>query len=338
MEGGPRAGSNRVPLERFEVLRSSRFDEVLEGVSRALADHEMEVRHPGESLNARMNRVELGRCALDYLDLGTAVKVRTETLDDFYLFYTDLGDVTETQVSGKSFEVSGGTAALYSPSCFARLETGINTKHLHLTLPRAALESHLEALTGVPVHGPIIFEPQLRLTEGAGGVLRDVLSLLVRQLDADDYLLESPLVIANLEDTLMTALLTSHGHSHAARFDAAPAALVPRQVKRVEDYIHAHADQPITMRDLAVVAGVSARSIHHAFRRYRGYSPKALLKSVRLDRARERLLAADRGETVTGIAFDCGFEHLGRFSAGYAKRFGEPPSQTLARRQLVLVN
>lgn len=338
MEGGPRAGSNRVPLERFEVLRSSRFDEVLEGVSRALADHEMEIRHPGESLTARMNRVELGRCALDYLKMGAAVAVDTAILEDFYLLYADLGGETETEVNGNSFQVSAETAALYSPSCSAHVEMGINARHFHLKLSRAALESHLETLTGVPVHGPVIFEPRLGLTEGAGAVVRDLLVLFAQHLDAGDYLLRSPLVIANFEDTLMTALLTSHGHSHAARFDATPAALVPRQVKRVEDYIHAHADQPITMRDLAEVAGVSARSIHHAFRRYRGYSPKALLKSVRLDRARERLLTADRGETVTGIAFDCGFEHLGRFSAAYAKRFGEPPSQTLAKRQLVLIN
>jgi transcriptional regulator GlxA family with amidase domain len=107
-------------------------------------------------------------------------------------------------------------------------------------------------------------------------------------------------------------------------------------VKRVEDYIHAHADRPIAMQDLAAVAGVSARSVHHAFRRYRGYSPKALLKSVRLNRAREKLLTAGVGENVTGIAFDCGFEHLGRFSAEYAKRFGEPPSRTLAKRKFGL--
>ena len=338
MGGEPRAESGRVPLERFEVLRSSRFDEILDGVSKALIDHDMKVRRPGESLDARLNRVKLGRCALDYLDLGVAVAVDTGIFEHCYLLYMDLGGVTETEIGGNAIEVSGGTAALYSPSCFAHLETGATTKHIHLKLPRAALERHLEALTGVPVHGPVVFEPRLGLTEGAGAVLRDVLTLLVRHLDSDDYLIRSRLVIANLEDTMMTALLTSHGHSHAARFDAAPAALVPRQVKRVEDYIHAHADQPITMQDLAVVAGVSARSIHHAFRRYRGYSPKALLKSVRLDRARERLLTADRGETVTSIAFDCGFEHLGRFSAAYAKKFSEPPSRTLARRQLVLMH
>ena len=102
----------------------------------------------------------------------------------------------------------------------------------------------------------------------------------------------------------MTTLLTGHRHSHAARLDGTPPALVPRQVKRVEDYIHAHADQPIAMQDLVTVAGVSARSIHHAFRQCRGYSPKALLRSVRLDRARERLLTAGAGENVTGIAFE----------------------------------
>jgi AraC-like DNA-binding protein len=35
--------------------------------------------------------------------------------------------------------------------------------------------------------------------------------------------------------------------------------------------------------------------------------------------------------TVGEVAFSCGFEHLGRFSTGYRKRFGETPTQTMRR-------
>ena len=57
------------------------------------------------------------------------------------------------------------------------------------------------------------------------------------------------------------------------------------------------------------------------------------LREIRLKRAREALLAADpcSATSVTEIALDSGFVHLGRFSSEYRNRFGESPSQTLRR-------
>ena len=43
------------------------------------------------------------------------------------------------------------------------------------------------------------------------------------------------------------------------------------------------------------------------------------------------LLLASSGETVTTIAIDCGFVHLGEFSRDYRNRFGETPLETLRR-------
>lgn len=52
----------------------------------------------------------------------------------------------------------------------------------------------------------------------------------------------------------------------------------------------------------------------------------------RLAAARKRLLLATPPETVTSIALDCGFDHLGRFALGYRQLFGESPSRTAASR------
>jgi AraC-like DNA-binding protein len=45
------------------------------------------------------------------------------------------------------------------------------------------------------------------------------------------------------------------------------------------------------------------------------------------------LEAATPAATVTEVATECGFFHLGRFSARYRQAFGEVPSSTLARRR-----
>ena len=48
---------------------------------------------------------------------------------------------------------------------------------------------------------------------------------------------------------------------------------------------------------------------------------------------RDRLLTArDEGKTVTVIAKQHGFLHLGQFAIEYRKMFGESPSETLRHR------
>jgi transcriptional regulator GlxA family with amidase domain len=95
--------------------------------------------------------------------------------------------------------------------------------------------------------------------------------------------------------------------------------------------MRAHADTPISIGALAAAAGVSARTLFEGFRRFRGVSPMAALKAVRLDAVNDELEAADPSASVTGVALKWGFVHLGRFAQDYRRRFGRLPSETLRR-------
>lgn len=53
------------------------------------------------------------------------------------------------------------------------------------------------------------------------------------------------------------------------------------------------------------------------------------LQDCRLDLARERLCRGEARTSVTSVALDCGFTHVGRFAAAYRARHGEPPQATL---------
>lgn len=103
------------------------------------------------------------------------------------------------------------------------------------------------------------------------------------------------------------------------------------QVRRVEQYIETHWDQPITIKLLARATAASARSIFHHFRIYRGQSPMAFLKQLRLQRAKQMLENSDINRSVTDTAIACGFGNLGHFAGDYFRCFGEHPSETLKR-------
>lgn len=103
------------------------------------------------------------------------------------------------------------------------------------------------------------------------------------------------------------------------------------RVRMAEEIMRARSDEPLSMAAVAREVGVGLRSLQLAFLEVRAMGPRDALLQMRLERARERLLTAGPSDTVTSIALDCGFAHLGRFPAAYQTAFGELPTQTLAR-------
>lgn len=106
------------------------------------------------------------------------------------------------------------------------------------------------------------------------------------------------------------------------------------RVRQAEEIIYANSDDPFSILDLARALGVSLRSLQLAFNQvHEGKSPRDVLNQIRLEKARQRLMAANGDVQVTTVALDSGFFHLSRFAQAYKKAFGERPSETLARRR-----
>lgn len=129
---------------------------------------------------------------------------------------------------------------------------------------------------------------------------------------------------------LMSTLVATRVGSHGL---AAPPDSGSLVVQRARELIRAQADEPLRMSELAHELGVGLRSLQQAFRRDVGCSPRAFLMQCRLERARERLLAASDDSKVAAIALDSGFTDLSHFSRRYREAFGELPSETLQRRR-----
>lgn len=87
---------------------------------------------------------------------------------------------------------------------------------------------------------------------------------------------------------------------------------------------------PISVAELTVELGVSRRTLQNACQEIVGLSPVQYLRALRLSEAR-RMLQGDN--SVTSVATQFGFWHLGYFSRDYRQMFGELPSVTLARRR-----
>ena len=101
-------------------------------------------------------------------------------------------------------------------------------------------------------------------------------------------------------------------------------------MQRFEDILAADPVKPLFVLDVCAKIGVSDRTLRmHCFE-HLGMSPHRYLWLRRMNQAKRALSLADpQRTTVTQIAIDHGFWELGRFSVGYRRLFGEPPSVTL---------
>ncbi len=142
----------------------------------------------------------------------------------------------------------------------------------------------------------------------------------------------SPLMAHELTRMAATVMLeTFPNTAMTAQYVAGPGWTPPAVVRRAAAFIEAHADQPVTLADIAAAAGVTGRALQAAFRRYYDNTPVGYLRQARLERAYTELQNADpaTGVTVAAVARRWGWTSPSQFTAAYRRRFGEAPSRTL---------
>jgi AraC-like DNA-binding protein len=85
-----------------------------------------------------------------------------------------------------------------------------------------------------------------------------------------------------------------------------------------------------SVAELCAAYEVPRRTLNRAFQTELGMGPATYLRRVRLNGARRALRQRSaRSATVTDVALEFGFWHLGRFAEQYDKLFGESPHETL---------
>jgi len=85
-----------------------------------------------------------------------------------------------------------------------------------------------------------------------------------------------------------------------------------------------HIADPVTLGDLAQMAGVSPRHLNRLFQDKLGRSTMDFYRTLRLDTARS--LLRNSSLPLTEIALATGFASSSHFSRVYAQHFGKPPS------------
>ena len=159
--------------------------------------------------------------------------------------------------------------------------------------------------------------------------IRNMLAFLFAELGRSDSLFANQIARRTFEDNLALCLLLGLPHSHTARLQQQKGAAAPRHVHRAEEFMRANADIPLTIAEIAQAAGCSVRALQMTFDRFRGTTPMAALRRIRLEEARSELLSDGRTDSIARIAAGYGFSTPSRFAQLYRRTYGIYPSEAL---------
>ena len=233
----------------------------------------------------------------------------THLIDDAQTYVRNAGNGGSFTVARRaSFEPQPGYSELLvvlAPDllqrCLDALEVTAPAQEL---LRRAALDTRLPGLS------------RLR------ALALDALNMADDPAEARFMALSAPLMAESI--ALQAARVLAATLDEPSRDTAGGDSALGRAVVFIKDRLC----DPLAMEDIAWEAGVSIRRLQVLFQGALGCTPRDYILQQRLDRARD-LLRRHLVATVTDAAMASGISHLGRFSASYASRFGETPSQTL---------
>jgi AraC-like DNA-binding protein len=99
------------------------------------------------------------------------------------------------------------------------------------------------------------------------------------------------------------------------------------------DYIKANSHLPLSITDLERISHYSARHLQYTFKDKLNCTPMQFLRNQRLSKAMERLQRTAPGDTIAGVARECGYTNSQHFSRDFQKRFGIRPSTVLRHSQ-----
>jgi AraC-like DNA-binding protein len=326
-----------LPLSSHRQFASSDFDAMHHQLGIVLKPHGLR-RLSNAPVSGIINRSRLNRTFLNVLRIGPSVDVSPDTLDNFFLVQIPIFGTVELSLGTEQVLCEGSMAAVVSPGERLRLRWSDNCTQIILQIPRETMEARLAERLGFRSRIALRFETAFDLRRAAAWEWRQLFDFAVRTVDSGGMLSSDP-ICAELENLLLSALLAAQPHNHAGelRQGRGPA---PFYVTRAEQEMRKAMARPLTVAGLAGAAGVSERTLHDGFRRFRGTTPMGALMMLRLEAARRLMQQAAPGTTVTNVAAKVGISQLGRFAKTYRGVFGELPSETLrgAPRSLAAFN
>jgi AraC-like DNA-binding protein len=322
-------------LADFARVTTDDVDQAAEEIGRIFCPHDLKpAQGRAAGFSARHNCAAFDGFSINYVAYGGSVGIDPGCLERFFLVQIPLAGTAHIRAGVTELDAAPErTGSLLSPTIPTQMMWRDCAQAI-LLLDRRMVEQRAAALSGRAAD-TVEFDPAIDLEAPAGQALRRGLAelmMLAERLGPSGRL--SPLAMADWRELLLDHLLNGqrHGLSDAITTFSGRAERLPHALRAARDHLADNAGEPLDLARLACASGIGIRALQLGFRRHFGLSISQMLLDMRLAGLNARLAQASPDASITDIAFDLGFAHLGRMAGAYREKFGESPSATLRRR------
>lgn len=317
------------PLQGHLKFRSTDLDESRDAVGKIFCDHKIEVTGAANELVTELYEAEFCRSSLAHTSYGTAVSINTGRVNSYYLVQVPWEGSIEVTNGKHCGSFKPGVASIISPAVPMQMRWSSGASFYTVKLSKHTMESRLASLLGEDLQSPLIFDPVLDFSSPQGKRWVSGVEFVRQQLTLPNPGSLEQSMAQQLEETLCLMALELLPHNYSDQSHRISSALAPKSVRRARQYILDNIQKDISLDDLAAETATSPSNLSKHFRNYQGQPPMQFIRAKKLD-AVHQILKQSYGEvSVTEIALQYGFNHLGRFSHYYREKFGESPSTTL---------
>jgi AraC-like DNA-binding protein len=320
-------------LDSKHSYRTSDLDAAREHIGSLFVPHCLDVVGGGQRLDVCVSRAQMDGVSLIYHRHGASVRVRPEPFRNFFLLQIPVAGEASVRLGQQEITCNTNQAVMISPHHGVDMRFGSGCEQLIVRIEKCELERHLEAQLGRDLARALEFSPAVPLLTPGGQEIKALLHLMTASLLDGQGMCSSPITRKHMVSLLLSGLLTCLDNNYRDELAQGVRVPKPAYIRKAQEFIATNVREPIGPDEIAAAAQVSERALYAGFKASLNTTPMRYLRQLRLDLVHETLLKADPlRASVTEIALQLGFQHLGHFCTAYKERFGELPRDTLAKR------
>ena len=312
------------PLNYFEhIIRDA------DSYGAVLSDADIEISQiePG-CLSGRHLRLGLPGGQFSYVETSLALR-GNGTFSNRWTLSVVLESTTRSRQHG--IEVRPGSLVIHRPNVEHDAVYGRDFKVTCFSVDDQVLTKHLRHLHPQVQDAMLqpwsVFEPPLDSRHETIELFAEAAAII----RFDPQVRHSRHAMARFEEELVYDFLGAVEQqfpAHSIGVDERAAAMV----RRIDEDERKSRLVSLSVAELCAAYEMPRRTLNRAFQNALGMGPATYLRRVRLNGARRALRRRSaHSTTVSAVALEFGFWHLGRFAEQYNKLFGESPHETLRR-------
>lgn len=281
-----------------------------------------------ESFQLRSKMVISGGICLSQTN-SSAMKLNFHDVFDGYgITLPSSGGLSVDRVRGGVIHAAKGCGLVVDSASVV----GVNLQAIgnidRIAVKTSDLHKRLSELIDQPILNRVRFEPSILIGGSTATLVSSLIKIIQDGTSGEAPLTKYPAALTSLREAVLNLIIEGMPNNYSEFMGGRVAAVSSKSVRFAIDYMTANASRPITLSDIAAFSNTSVRALQAGFIQFKGVSPMAYLRMIRLNGAKSELSQNYKQKTVAEIAYSWGFSHHSAFSAHYQKAFGEKPSET----------